>query len=84
MASAEWVHNDDEARWELRVSWRDEPRQRDEERVAAWVTDEMIARIAYPATLAASLIGSLGSVPPPLTGHLPPYDPAVVISEGTT
>ena len=76
--SAGWVHNDEDAQWEFRVTWRDEPRQRTETRVIAWVTDEMVDRVADPVILAARLHNRCGSVPPPLTGHLPADDPDIV------
>ena len=76
--SAEWVHNDQEAQWELRLTWRDEPRQRTETRVIAWVADEMIT-CTDPVMTAAALFGKIGTVPPPLAGHLPPYDPDIVM-----
>ena len=72
------MRNDEDARWELRATWRDEPRQRTETRVIAWVTDEMMTRVANPVMLAVRLHNSIGTVPPPLAAHLPAYDPGII------
>ena len=66
-----WQHNDEEARWEF--GYYDLPRE-----TFVWnayVTDEMIDRVAFPAPLAVRLWRSVGSVPPPLQEHLPPQPP---------
>jgi hypothetical protein len=76
--SGRWEHDDDEARWELVAYREDVPRMTTDRIVGAWVTDEMIARVASPQMLAVHLFSKLGSVPPPLAEHLPPRDPNVV------
>lgn len=66
-----WRHNGEEARWEY--GYDDLPRETFA--VIAWVTDEMIDRVAFPARIAQDLWNSVGSVPPPLREHLPPQPP---------
>jgi len=62
----EWRHNQARQQWEL--GYWDESR---EEFVArSWVTDEFIARTDQQMA-AARLHARLGTVPPPLAGHLP-------------
>lgn len=71
-----WQHNDEEAQWEF--GYYD--LAYDRFIANAWVTDEMIGRVAFPAAIAVRLWRSVGSVPPPLQEHLPPQppDPPVV------
>jgi hypothetical protein len=66
-----WQHNDEEARWEH--GYYDLPRETFVWN--AWVTDEELDRVAFPASLAVKLWRSVGSVPPPLEEHLPPQPP---------
>lgn len=77
--SGQWERNDGESRWELVAYHEDVPRQVTDRIVWAWVTDEHIANVASPAMVAARLFGRLGSVPPPLEEHLPPWDPNTVL-----
>ena len=76
--SGQWEHDDGEARWELVAYREDVPRMATDRIVGAWVTDEMIAGVASLRMLAVRLFNTIGSVPPPLEGHLPPWDPNVV------
>jgi hypothetical protein len=66
-----WRHNDDEARWEY--GYDDIPREAFV--LIAYVTDEMIERVAFPVMIARRLHERVGSVPPPLREHLPPGPP---------
>jgi hypothetical protein len=77
--SGQWERNDSESRWELAAYREDVRRQVTDRIVVAWVTDELIADAASPAMTAARLFGKLGSVPPPLAEHLPPWDPDTVV-----
>lgn len=66
-----WQHNDEEAQWEhgyYDLAY-------DRFIANAWVTDEALDRVAFPASLAVRLWRSVGSVPPPLQEHLPPQPP---------
>ena len=76
--SGRWEHDDDEAQWELVTYREDVPRMTTDRIVGARVTDEMIAGVASLRMLAVRLFNTIGSVPPPLEGHLPPWDPNVV------
>jgi hypothetical protein len=76
--SGRWEHDDDEAQWELVTYREDVPRMTTDRIVGARVTDEMIASVASPQRLAVSLFNTIGSVPPPLEEHLPPWDPNTV------
>lgn len=76
--SGRWEHDDDEAQWELVAYREDVPRMATDRIVGAWVTDEMIAGVASLRMLAVRLFNTIGSVPPPLEGHLPPHDPNTV------
>jgi hypothetical protein len=71
----EWRHNDEEARWEF--GYYDLPRETFV--WCAWVTDEELDRVAFPAALAVKLWRSVGSVPPPLQEHLPPQPPEPIL-----
>lgn len=82
IVSARWEHDDGEARWELVAYSEDVPRMTTDRIVGAWVTDEMIARVASPQRLAVRLFNKLGSVPPPLAEYLPPWDPNTVTYGG--
>lgn len=62
-----WQHNDKEAQWEF--GYYDLPHKTFV--WSAWVTDEELDRVAFPALLAVRIWRSVGSVPPPLQGHLP-------------
>lgn len=73
---AEWRHNDEESRWEL--GYYDDVARTERWVWSAYVTDEMIDRIAEPAHLAVRTFNKLGSVPPPLAGYLPPEPPWVL------
>jgi hypothetical protein len=79
--SGQWERNDSESRWELAAYREDVPRQVTDRIVAAWVTDEHIACVANPVMVAARLFNQVGSVPPPLAEHLPPWDPNTVICD---
>lgn len=61
-----WLHNANTEQWEL---------IHDEEVVAS-VTDEMIAGQPAPL-LAGYLYRKIGSLPPPLSGYLPPNLPVI-------
>lgn len=74
---SEWRHNDDEARWEL--GYDDIPRETFV--LLAYVTDEMIERVAFPAVIARRLHERVGSAPPPLREYLPPEPPIVFTPE---
>jgi hypothetical protein len=77
--SGQRERNDSESRWELAAYREDVPRQVTDRIVAAWVTDEHIACVANPVMAAARLFNRIGSVPPPLAEHLPPWDPNTVV-----
>lgn len=64
-----WTYNDEEHEWEIVVNGH----------VVAFVTDEMIERVADPQAIAVRVFNSVGSVPPPLEKLLPPHDPNIVI-----
>jgi hypothetical protein len=66
-----WQHNDEKAQWEF--GYYD--LACDRFIASAWVTDECIDRVAFPARTAQGLWNSVGSVPPPLQEHLPPQPP---------
>lgn len=69
---AEWRHNDEESLWELGYDVL--PREKWVR--VGFVTDEFLAGVAAtPEQLAVTLRRRFGSVPPPLTAHLPPNPP---------
>lgn len=72
---AEWRHDDDESRWEY--GYCDDVAGTEHWVWSAYVTDEMIDRVALPAQLAARIFNKLGSVPPPLAEYLPPEPPVI-------
>lgn len=65
--TTEWRHNDADRQWEY--GYYD--LAYDKFIVGAFVTDEMIERVAVPAAVAGQLMRSVGSVPPPLREHAP-------------